>query len=381
MCEFYKNGSCNLRGKDGLCNKYKAREDGLSLRCTGSWSKEKIGLFKYYAEMFVTGMKNKWEKRYYIDLFAGPGKCIIREDLGEIDSSCLEIINLKDKFTKYFLVDKSLSCIKDLKKRVGDDKSAVFLNEDSNLEIKKIIQTIPENSLSLAIIDPDSLQFHFDNYTELSKCRVDLIVTYPIGPIERAISSVYKQRLKSDILDKFQVGAVLVSTQVVAETQDTDLAQEFFAKIEESGVRLVRVEAGDRFWIDEDIYFDILWPSKDVPSGLSDNEKSLVLKLVYKDDSFLLTGDMEKFAEYSLATNNIDLGADVLKVGHHGSNSSSAKYFLDKVQAKIAVIQVGKNSYGHPHDVVLERLQNVGMQILRNDLNGIISMYSYGNSF
>ena len=80
-----------------------------------------------------------------------------------------------------------------------------------------------------------------------------------------------------DILDKFQVGAVLVSTQVVAETQDTDLAQEFFAKIEESGVRLVRVEAGDRFWIDEDIYFDILWPSKDVPSGLSDNEKSLVL--------------------------------------------------------------------------------------------------------
>ena len=130
-----------------------------------------------------------------------------------------------------------------------------------------------------------------------------------------------------------------------------------------------------------DIYFDILWPSKDVPSGLSDNEKSLVLKLVYKDDSFLLTGDMEKFAEYSLATNNIDLGADVLKVGHHGSNSSSAKYFLDKVQAKIAVIQVGKNSYGHPHDVVLERLQNTGMQILRNDLNGIISMYTYGNSF
>ena len=184
-----------------------------------------------------------------------------------------------------------------------------------------------------------------------------------------------------DILDKFQVGAVLVSTQVVAETQDTDLAQEFFAKIEESGVRLVRVEAGDRFWIDEDIYFDILWPSKDVPSGLSDNEKSLVLKLVYKDDSFLLTGDTEKFAEYSLATNNIDLGADVLKVGHHGSNSSSAKYFLDKVQAKIAVIQVGKNSYGHPHGVVLERLQNTGMQILRNDLNGIISMYTYGNSF
>ena len=90
---------------------------------------------------------------------------------------------------------------------------------------------------------------------------------------------------------------------------------------------------------------------------------------------------MEKFAEYSLATNNIDLGADVLKVGHHGSNSSSAKYFLDKVQAKIAVIQVGKNSYGHPHDVVLERLQNTGMQILRNDLNGIISMYTYGNSF
>ena len=206
MCEFYKNGYCKFRKKDGLCGKYISREDNLSLRCVGLWSKEKIEFFKYYADMFVTGMKKKWKKRYYIDLFTGPGKCIIREDLGEINSSCLEIINLRDKFTNYFFVDKSQTCIKDLRKRAGSVKNIIFYNEDCNLVIKEIIKTIPENSLSLAIIDPDSLQFHFNNYAELSKRKIDLIIYYPIGPIERAVSSVYKQKLKSKILDKFHPG-------------------------------------------------------------------------------------------------------------------------------------------------------------------------------
>lgn len=191
-----------------------------------------------------------------------------------------------------------------------------------------------------------------------------------------------------DVLDKFEVETVLIFADVVysqyTTSADSKYAMsggfdvDFFEKVKESRAKLVVVEAGDRFWIDEDIYFDILWPSKNSPQNLSDNNKSLVLKLNYKNDSFLLTGDIEKFAEYKLAQSNINLEADILKIAHHGSNTSSVKYFLDKVQAKFVVIQVGKNTYGHPHNAVLERLS--GMEILRNDINGDISIYSYGNS-
>ena len=122
----------------------------------------------------------------------------------------------------------------------------------------------------------------------------------------------------------------------------------------------------------------VLSPDESMLSFAEDNNLSLVTKLVYRDDSFLLTGDAEKQVEYRLAQDYVDLKSDVLKIGHHGSNTSSVKYFLDKVGAKLSVIQVGENSYGHPHKDVLERLSS--MKVLRNDLNGDITIYSYGNT-
>jgi len=206
---------------------------------------------------------------------------------------------------------------------------------------------------------------------------------------DRSIDFVVATHMDADhiggllyVLDNFEVGAVLISGMPFSvETPKSSAEDKFFKKIKENGAKLVEVQAGDRFWIDESVYFDVLWPSPGLVYGLSDNEQSLVLKLVYGEDSFLLTGDAEKFTEYKLAQSKIDLTADVLKVAHHGSNTSSVKYFLDKVHAKIAVIQVGENNYGHPHSEVLERLKNKGMQILRNDANGVVSIYSYGNSF
>ena len=194
-----------------------------------------------------------------------------------------------------------------------------------------------------------------------------------------------------DVLEKFEVGAVLMDRLVYLTSNSTiskqdnlkttDIMGEFLSKIKEKNINVILVAAGDRFWIDENIYFDVIWPPNETPTGLSDNDKSLVMKLVYKNDSFLLTGDMEKLAEYKLAQSLVDISVDVLKVAHHGSNSSSVKYFLDKTHAKIAVIQVGKNPFGHPHEETLERLKKFGIQILRNDLSGAISVYSYGNTF
>jgi len=204
MCEFYIKRHCKFE-KNGICGKYKS-QDGLSLHCAGFWSKKKVEYFTYYAEMFSTGMKKKWPIRYYVDLFSGPGKNIIREDMEEIEGTCLKVINLRDKFTKYFFVDKNLTCINDLKKRIGKNLDVIFKNEDCNLAVNEIIKNISQTSLSLAIIDPDSLQFNFNNYAELSKRKIDLIVNYPIGPIGRAIASVCARKLESETLEKFHPG-------------------------------------------------------------------------------------------------------------------------------------------------------------------------------
>jgi len=237
-CNFYKKGDCIYR-KDGLCQKHKSKDDNLSLHCYGFWSEDKIGHFKYYAEMFSTGMKNKWPKLYYIDLFSGPGKCIIRENLKEINGTCLEVVNLKDKFTQYFLVDKNPLCISNLKQRIGEQNNIKYYNEDCNIAIEKIIKTIPDYSLSLAIIDPDSLQFCFDSYEQLSKKKIDLIVNYPIGPIERAISSVLKKKLDSDTLDKFHPGwKDIVSKKTWGNSKDVvirNLVKNYINEIEKLG--------------------------------------------------------------------------------------------------------------------------------------------------
>ena len=78
QCSFYKKGDCEYR-KDGICQKHRSKDDNLSLHCSGSWSEDKIKHFKYYTEMFSTGMKNKWPKLYYIDLFIVSVDSPIRE--------------------------------------------------------------------------------------------------------------------------------------------------------------------------------------------------------------------------------------------------------------------------------------------------------------
>lgn len=203
-CE-YKGKKCE---EDGICSFIKSESDGLNLRCVGEWSKEKIDYFNYYAQMFSTGMKGKWRDLCYVDLFSGPGKCVIRETLEEISGSPLNALGVKDKFSKYFFVDKNNICILDLKKRTYVSKEKIkFFAEDCNIAIEKIINEIPEYSLSLIIIDPASLQFNFNSFEKLSKIKGDLIVNYPIYPIERAISAALaKGDYKSSKLDKFHPG-------------------------------------------------------------------------------------------------------------------------------------------------------------------------------
>lgn len=111
------------------------------------------------------------------------------------------------------------------------------------------------------------------------------------------------------------------------------------------------------------------------------NDTSLVLSVDYGETTFLFTGDMEYEAEADLVESGAALSADVLKVGHHGSSSSTGYRFLREVMPTYAVISVGEgNSYGHPTEAVLSRLSDAGTVVYRTDQSGTIIARSDGET-
>lgn len=116
-----------------------------------------------------------------------------------------------------------------------------------------------------------------------------------------------------------------------------------------------------------------------VNGGTDTNDTSIVLKIVYGQTSFLFTGDAEREAEQTILNSKADISATVLKVGHHGSESSTTYPFLREIMPKYAVISVGAgNSYGHPNDNTLSRLRDAGAVVYRTDQNGDIICKSDG---
>ena len=151
---------------------------------------------------------------------------------------------------------------------------------------------------------------------------------------------------------------------------------------EETGLGITRARAGDVYQLGE-AEFIILAPMSDEYSNL--NNYSVVVLMKYGETKFLFTGDMERESENEIIRhseeNNFELSADVLKVAHHGSNSSSQTEFLEMVRPKIAVIQVGENNrYNHPNMQVVKSLEDMGAEVLRSDLNGDIVITSDGVS-
>jgi len=124
---------------------------------------------------------------------------------------------------------------------------------------------------------------------------------------------------------------------------------------------------------------EILAPSDDYRADKVGNNDSLVLRISYGSRSFLLTGDMERGIERQLLVAGADLHADVLKVGHHGSRTSSTEPFLQAVSPSVALISAGfENSFGHPHPDVLGRLSARHAAVLRTDLDGLVAARTDG---
>ena len=148
--------------------------------------------------------------------------------------------------------------------------------------------------------------------------------------------------------------------------------------IHEKKISLKIVSAGDTILLENQVTLSVLWPDKNnLIEENAMNNNSLVCKLNYQDVSVLLTGDIETIAEETMLQRfqgeESLLQATILKVAHHGSQSSTSFRWLEQVKPEIALIGVGeKNSFGHPNLEVLERLNQQGVRVYRTDQNGEI---------
>lgn len=152
----------------------------------------------------------------------------------------------------------------------------------------------------------------------------------------------------------------------------------FKKKAEEQNVEIKHPNVGDEIQLGSSTV-EFLGPIDE--NGKDLNSTSIVLKITYGNTSFLFTGDAEKDEEEEILNSGADLKSTVLKVGHHGSSTSTSYPFLREVMPQYAVISVEKgNSYGHPHEETLSKLSDAGVEVYRTDENGDIVMTSDGNS-
>lgn len=164
---------------------------------------------------------------------------------------------------------------------------------------------------------------------------------------------------------------------------DKPFHQSLSKAVMDSGVQKLSAIAGQRIALGNGAYLEILFPDQDVSKWQADtNKASVVAKLVYGKTSFLFNGDSPIAIENYLAgTRGSYLDVDVLKVGHHGSRTSSGDFFIAVTSPTIAVISSGKdNSYGHPHKEVVDRFVEAETKILSTAEVGTITITSDGTA-
>ena len=179
-----------------------------------------------------------------------------------------------------------------------------------------------------------------------------------------------------DVLRSFQVDNIYWN----GETATTKVYSDFMALAKaEPKALLQQLKRGDTINVDG-LAFAVLNPPG--PSFKETNDNSIVLKLKYGDTRFLFEGDAQQEAESSMLAAGLNMAADILKVGHHGSRSASSMPFLKAVSPQIAVYMAGiNNSYGHPHAETLAALNQIGAQIYGTDIHGTIEVSTDGQKY
>lgn len=208
-----------------------------------------------------------------------------------------------------------------------------------------------------------------DRISEMGYTKIDyLIATHPhadhIGGMK-------------EIVECFDIGEIYMPR---AET-NTKTYENLLLAVSDKGYSINTAKAGKVMFSENDVTAEFLAPGSAAYEDL--NNYSAVVKMQYGSNSFLFMGDAEELSEQEILNkySNEELKADVLKVGHHGSDTSSSTAFINAVSPEYAVIEVGKgNKYNHPHYETMNKLSESGAEILRTDSQGNIYVISDKNN-
>ena len=178
-----------------------------------------------------------------------------------------------------------------------------------------------------------------------------------------------------DLANSYDIGEIIYAT--------SSKQNEFTEEIANLPINKREVKEGDVIMLDADknIYLDILHPEEGYIS-VDSNDQSIVVKLVYGKTCFILTGDASKEVEMKIVNKYKDsIDCAVLKVGHHGSHTSSEKQFIGLVSPKYSIISAGKdNRYGHPHQETIDTLNIFKSEIINTAISGTITFFSDGET-
>lgn len=178
-----------------------------------------------------------------------------------------------------------------------------------------------------------------------------------------------------DVLERYDVDLLLM-TEVVG---GSPAAAAFASAMKEEGAAVIPARAGQVIQLGASTTIHVLAPASGT-AGWKPNTASIIVKIVYGDTAVLLTGDAPSSVEDYLAeTYGVGLRANVLKLGHHGSKTSTSDYFLDTVDPQYAVVSAGHdNRYGHPHQSVVDRVLARDIETFHTGADGTVSFYSDG---
>jgi len=180
------------------------------------------------------------------------------------------------------------------------------------------------------------------------------------------------------LIDNYKITSIIEN----GTTSTSQISSGLEEKILKNKINKIIARRGMHIILDEkkNIYIDILFPDRDV-SKFESNDASIVGKIVYGENSFMFTGDASLYTENLIEWNEKEstLKSDVLKLGHHGSRTSSSILWLEKINPEVAIISAGLNNrYGHPHKELLDRLSTLHIPFLSTMKKGNIIFESDG---
>lgn len=235
---------------------------------------------------------------------------------------------------------------------------------------------------SILITGPTGIQILIDGGKDRSVLRQ---LPQLMGPLDRTLDMVVATHPDADHIgglpDVFRVYRVFYFVEP-GRVGDTSFYERLDASVvSEAGQKTILARRDMRIHLGDGAYADILFPEGDVEKLREANDASIVMRVVYGETEFLLTGDAPIWVEDRIVSAyGTALESDVLKAGHHGSRTSTGASWLSVVDPEIVVVSAGKdNSYGHPHPEVLERVTASGASVVSTIDEGTVTFVSDGS--